>query len=274
MNPARPSLKARIRAGETLTACFVFLPSPAIVEILALAGLDFIIIDLEHAPKDWESVENMLRAAKVHQLPALVRIPEIRAHWILHALEAGAQGIVLPFVESAADVRRALDAMLYGPLGRRGSCTQTRAAAYGSLRANFPEHASRQNEELVLMGLIESPEGLRQTADLLDMSPGLDLISVGRSDLAAEMGLPGRASDPRVHEATVQVLSATAARAAGGPRSAMVVYGPQEIPTWGPHGCTVWISPSESGLLLDAASAWSRSMRETARTAAAPAASR
>ena len=82
-NRSRGSLKARIRAAERLVGCFVFMQAPSIVEILALAGFDFVVIDLEHAPKDWESVENLIRAADVHGLPALVRVPEIAPHWIL-----------------------------------------------------------------------------------------------------------------------------------------------------------------------------------------------
>jgi hypothetical protein len=69
-------LKTRISQGEKLVGTFVFLPSPALVEIIAKAGFDFIIVDMEHAPKDWSTVEHMIRAANIHDLPVLMRVCE------------------------------------------------------------------------------------------------------------------------------------------------------------------------------------------------------
>lgn len=249
-------LKQRIRSGESLSGCFAFLPSPAAVEILALAGFDFVIIDLEHAPKNWEVVEQMIRAAQLHKLPALVRVPEISLPWMLGALEMGAEGLVLPMLNGVAQVREALDAMLYPPQGRRGTCTQTRAAAYGAMRGGFARHAATQNERLVLMGLVETREGLGAMADLLALDPGLDLVSVGRSDLASSIGHPGQADHPEVMRATHAVLQQVNQHPVSSCRSAMVVYTPADAATWRPDGCRVFIAPSESGLLLDAGAAW------------------
>lgn len=257
LNRARGSLKARIRAQERLVGCFVFMQAPAIVEILALAGFDFVVIDLEHAPKDWETVENLIRAADVHGLPALVRVPEIAPHWILHALECGAAGIVLPFVQHAEEVQRAARAMFYAPLGERGTCTQTRAAGFGARRADFMRHAALQNEELVLIGLVESPQGVQNAAALLAVEPGLDAISVGRSDLASAMGRPGQAGDAQVMAATRTVLKAARAHPDGPKASAMVIYGAAEVGGWADEGCSIFIAPSESTLLHEAAQRWS-----------------
>lgn len=260
-NRSRGSLKARIRAAERLVGCFVFMQAPSIVEILALAGFDFVVIDLEHAPKDWESVENLIRAADVHGLPALVRVPEIAPHWILHALECGAGGIVLPFVQHPEDVQRAARAMFYAPLGERGTCTQTRAAGFGARRGDFMRHAALQNDELVLIGLVESPLGVANAASILTVEPGLDAISVGRSDLASAMGRPGQAGDAHVMAATRTVLQAAQAHPPGYKASAMVIYGASEVSGWAQEGCSIFIAPSESTLLHDAASRWSTDVR-------------
>jgi len=256
------SLKSRIREGSRLVGCFVFTSSPSIVEILALAGFDFVVIDLEHAPKDWDSVENLIRAADVHGLPALVRVPEIAPHWILHALECGAAGIVLPFVEHAQDVQRAVQAMYYAPMGARGTCTQTRAAGFGSRRGDFLRHAARQNDELVLMGLVESPQGVANAASILAVQPGLDAISVGRSELASAMGRPGQAADEAVMQATRNVLQAARVAGPHPRRAAMVIYSAAEVGTWDEQGCSIYLAPSESMLLHEAAARWSSQVRE------------
>jgi 2-keto-3-deoxy-L-rhamnonate aldolase RhmA len=89
--PDQPLLFAqRLRAGQRLLGSFVFLPSPGAVEILGHAGLDFVIIDQEHSPKSWEMVENMVRAAEVCGMAALIRVARIEEKEILHALEVGA----------------------------------------------------------------------------------------------------------------------------------------------------------------------------------------
>ena len=260
-NRSRGTLKARIRARERLVGCFVFMQAPSIVEILALAGFDFVVIDLEHAPKDWESVENLIRAADVHGLPALVRVPEIAPHWILHALECGAAGIVLPFVQHPEEVERAVKAMFYAPKGERGTCTQTRAAGFGARRGEFMGHAAKQNDELVLIGLVESPQGVAHAQAILAVEPGLDAISVGRSDLASAMGRPGQAADAEVMAATRAVLQTARNHPQGPKPSAMVIYGATEVGAWADEGCSIYIAPSESMLLLDAAARWSSEVR-------------
>lgn len=254
-------LRARIHAGERLSGCFAFMPCAQAVEVLALAGFDFVIIDLEHAPKSWDAVEQMIRAAQLHRLPALVRIPEISGHWILGALELGAAGIVLPMLETLDQLQLAVDALRYPPLGRRGTCTQTRAALHGQMRATFAEHAQRQNDELVLVALIETQAGLEAAQNLMAQDNGLDLISVGRSDLAASLGHPGQASHPDVMAATHQLLRSASRRSGGACRSAMVIYEAAEAPTWLPDGCTVFIAPSESGLLMQAGAHWAEAAR-------------
>src|SRR5688500_12000261 len=119
-------LKERIARGDTVLGSFVFFSSPEMVEIMALGGMDYIIIDTEHSPKDWNTLEHMIRAANLHDLPALIRVSENSEKLILQCLEIGADGLVIPFVQSGEDVRRAAGAMNYPPRGNRGTCTLTR----------------------------------------------------------------------------------------------------------------------------------------------------
>lgn len=241
------SFHQRVRAAERLLGSFAFLPSPGAVEILGRAGLDFVIIDQEHSRKSWETVENMVRAADAAGMATLVRVAWNDEKEILHALETGAAGIVLPFVESAQDVRRAAAALRYAPEGTRGTCTQTRAAGYGGRRGSFVEFARETNRSLLLVGQIESRKGLENIQEIVAQPDGLDVVLIGRSDLASELGKPGQTNDPEVEAASRRIADAT--RAAG-KVAGIAHYEANECATWAERGCTFFALASESGFLM------------------------
>lgn len=254
-----PSLREGLEAGQPLLGCFAFLSSATVVEILGRAGLDFVIIDQEHSPKSWETVENMVRAAELCGMAALVRVARNDEKEILHALEVGAAGIVVPFVESASDVRLAASALRYPPAGTRGTCTQTRAAGFGAQRARFAEFAQQRNRELLLVGLIENRRGLENIDDIVGAEHGLDVVLIGRSDLATDMGRAGQAGDPLVKAATERIC---AAALAAGTRFGVATYSAEECEAWRARGCTFFAFPSESGLLFDAVASLRREVRQ------------
>jgi 2-keto-3-deoxy-L-rhamnonate aldolase RhmA len=241
------SFAGRVRTGQSLIGSFVFLPSPALVEILGRAGLDFVIIDQEHSRKGWDVVENLVRAADASGMQALVRVAWNEDKEILHALETGAAGIVLPFVESAKDVQRAAAALRYAPEGTRGTCTQTRAAGYGAHKQGFVDHARDCNRSLLLVGQIESLKGAENIDEILAVEPGLDVVFLGRSDLASDLGKPGQTGDPEVDAVTQRVVDA--ARGAG-KVAGIAHYEAAECATWGRRGCSFFALASESGFLM------------------------
>lgn len=238
---------ARVRAAERLSGSFAFLPSPGTVEILGRAGLDFVIIDQEHSRKSWDVVENMVRAADASGMAALVRVAWNEEKEILHALETGAAGIVLPFVESADDVRRAAAALRYAPEGTRGTCTQTRAAGYGARRSGFVEFAAECNRTLLLVAQIESRKGLEHIEEIVAVPDGVDVVFVGRSDLASDLGKPGQTGDAQVESASQRIVDA--ARAAG-KVAGIAHYEADECAAWTRRGCSFFALASESGFLM------------------------
>lgn len=260
--PKTSPLRARVQAGERLFGSFVFLSSATVVEILGRAGLDFVILDQEHSPKSWETLENMVRAAELTGTSPLVRVARVDDKEILHALELGAQGIVLPFVESGADVQRAASAMRYPPAGVRGTCTQTRVAGFGALRARFAEIAQQSNENLLLVGLIESRAGVDNIAEILSVDPGLDVVIVGRSDLATDLGRPGQANDAIVENATRQVIDAVRASPHAKRQSGLAVYSAADCERWSTLGCRFFVYPSDANLLFDAAATLSKDVAD------------
>lgn len=227
MKPQTP-LKQRMLAGETLLGTFAFLPSPAVVEILGGAGLDFVIIDTEHSPKSPEVIESMVRAAQYTGMSALVRVADQRDSSILQALEMGAEGVVVPFVRTAAEGAEATWAAKYPPEGRRGTCTATRAAKYGALRGSFAEHAAWSNENVLVVAQLEDVVAAANVTEIAASPIGPDVLLIGRADLAASMGRPGLTHDPEVVATAEQMLDSVVAAAVPGRKAGVGVYSPDE----------------------------------------------
>lgn len=199
--------KHLMRNGRPAIGTFCFLSEPAIVDMAGLAGFDFVIIDQEHAGKDLAVVEGMVRAAEAADVTPLVRVRETDEKAILQLLEMGAQGIVVPCIDSPETARLAARSMRYPPEGIRGTCRSTRAASYGMQSHQFEEHMRRCNEELLLVGLIEDKKGVEQIDAIL--AEGFDVCFLGRADLSSSLGVPGQLDNPDVLAAVDRVLTAT-----------------------------------------------------------------
>lgn len=193
-------------SGLPAIGTFCFLADPDVVEIAGLAGFDFVIIDVEHAGKDFQTIEAMVRAAEVQAITPLVRVPDVNEKAILQVLETGVQGIVVPFVGSAETARRAARSVRYPPAGSRGTCRSTRAASYGLYLDRFDEHMRSCNEEVLLVGMIEDRDGVDQVDAIL--AEGIDVCFLGRADLSTALGRPGQLDHPDVLEASDRVLAA------------------------------------------------------------------
>ena len=253
------NFKERLKAGEPVFGTFAFMASADVVEILGYAHFDYVIIDLEHSPKDWNDVAHMIRAADLHGMAPLVRVRENSEKAILEVLELGAAGVVVPFVQTAEDVEKAARAVSYAPRGSRGTCTLTRVAQYGGLRSEFIPHTQRQNEKVVLIAQIEDQLGVENFEAIAACRPGIDAVIVGRSDLASSLKAPGQVDDPRVLEATHGVIRT--ARAHGIP-AGIGIYTPREAPKWIEAGCSLFFYSADTALLLNAAAAANQDFRQ------------
>lgn len=248
----KTTLKARLAANEPVMGSLAFLSSPDVVELLAVTGFDYVIIDLEHSATSPETVLHMVRAAQVRGMAALIRVRENSEKLILQALEVGAEGVVVPFVQSAADVTRAARAIRYAPDGVRGTCTASRASLYGTLRRNFLEHARKTNEEIVLVALIEDMNGVNAIQEILNCDPGVDVVLVGRSDLSASAGRMGQPNHPDVIDAANRIIQA-ANKHSRPVRAGIVLGASEDTAKWMDAGCRFVTYGTDSDLLLNAA---------------------
>jgi 4-hydroxy-2-oxoheptanedioate aldolase len=182
-----------------------------VAEIAGLAGFDFCWIDTEHAPTDFRCITEMVRAAELTGMTPMVRVSENNDKLILRALETGAQGIVVPYLQNREQAERAAAAVRYPPRGTRGTCPVARAAGYGVARDQFAEQVALANDEILLVGLIEDEQGVENIDSIL--AAGVEVVQLGKSDLSAAFGVPGQADHPKVLEAVDHVIRAVRGRA-------------------------------------------------------------
>ena len=212
MLPLDTRLPAMLKSGKRLRGIFNGIASPAIVEMCAYAGFDFMVIDNEHGSASIETTENMLRAARASNLPALVRCLE---HDIARTLDIGAGGLQIPMVNTAAHAAALVQRVKYplatgalGLSGQRGSAFSSRAAGYGAFGG--PAHTQRSNDGIALVVMIETPEGVANAASIAAVD-GVDGVFIGPNDLAHSMGCENRWNEPVVQAAIERTLKAVAA---------------------------------------------------------------
>lgn len=180
--PLDGRLPDMLRSARPLRGLFNGLPSPAVVEMCAYAGFDFIILDNEHGSADLGMTEHMLRAARATGIVPIVRCFE---HDLPRVLDMGASAVQVPMVESVEQARRLADMIHYPPLGRRGSAFSTRAAGYGAFGG--AGHTQRSNDGIAFIAMIETPEAVAQAAQIAAVE-GVDAVFIGPNDLAHAMG--------------------------------------------------------------------------------------
>jgi 2-keto-3-deoxy-L-rhamnonate aldolase RhmA len=179
-------LLAMIDANAVPLGMQCFTADHALIEVLGLTGFDFVMLDSEHCATNPRGIEDAVRTAQLAGLVPIVRIPEISDETaIRRSLEAGAEGLIVPMVKSAADVRRVLDAALFPPLGTRGICPAVRAAGY-SFRT-FGEYAEWNNSNVLVIPLIEHPDGVDHIDEICAVEQ-VRIVTFGAGDLAYAMG--------------------------------------------------------------------------------------
>ncbi len=196
--------KAKLKRGETVFGCFVRYPDPSLVEMLAPLGWDFVVLESEHGRLDPRACENMVRAAELNGITPIVRVTTNSPSIILRFLDTGAQGIIVPQVNSAAEAKRAVAAIKFHPQGNRG-LSGSRAADYAQGRP-FGEYVRQANEEILVVLYVETAEAVRQLPKILAVE-GVDVVNVGRTDLSHSLGAPGQPEHPKMRQCLQEILA-------------------------------------------------------------------
>lgn len=187
------SLKEKMFSGKTVLGTWCEIPSPEFINVLAKAGLDFVIIDMEHGAMDFEKAGKMVMAAEAEGCSSIIRVPMNNESMILRALEVACEGVIVPHIESAAERKRVVNAIKFPPVGNRSLNPYTRAGGYRSR----PGFTQEENGKTVAAILVEGIGGIKNIKQIVD-DPYLDIVYMGSYDISAALGCPGETKNPKV----------------------------------------------------------------------------
>ena len=199
-----PTLRRRIQSGETLFGAWDSLGSPSSAELLGRSGLDWVVVDLEHGAATEAELLAHLTAIELTGTAALVRPQSGERLRMGRALDLGAEGLVVPRLDTIEQVVEAVTFLRYPPTGQRGVALMTRGAGLGTV-----SHAgvAALNDDIVGIFQIESPFAL-EASEAFAATDGVDVLFVGPADLSHSLGIPGEFSNPRYQEALRHVVAA------------------------------------------------------------------
>lgn len=188
-------IKSELKAGRTVFGTWSNLSSPSALNVIGQAGLDFVIIDMEHGPTSFETAEMQLYATEASGCTPIIRLGEGSDPTILHALDIGAQSVLVSQVATPEEAQRIVRASKYFPDGNRGLSPYTRNHGYSD--TNLAEKLRRANEEMFVGVLVESEVGVANL-EKIAQTPALDMIYLGIFDVSMAVGVPGEVCHPKV----------------------------------------------------------------------------
>lgn len=247
------NLKERLARGERLLGGGIYSGSPEIVEH-ACRGLDWLWLDAQHSHADWQALIHVVRAAHGIGVPVLVRTWTHDGGTIERLLDTGAEGLIAPMVDTAAQARALVERCYYPPMGRR---------SYGAVRpGRLEETAAGWNRRVVTVLQIETPQGVEKAEEIARV-PGVDALHVGAFDLALQLGR--RVSMEGMLEVVKDELAAVAAACRrAGKAAAVIAFTPEALRSCIAQGYTLLCA----GMDVDRLAEDYRRMREAFRALA------
>ncbi len=194
----------RLKKGKRLYGTAILSPSPLWPSVVKKTGVDFVFIDTEHIPVDRTTLAGMCQVYKANGLPPLVRISTPDPQEVYKVLDAGASGILAPYIESAGQVRQLVGAVKFRPL--KGQRLKEALQNQDSLEAELKEYLGDYNKGSFLIINIESVPALEKLEELFAV-PGLDGAIIGPHDLSISLGLPEQYDNPRFEDAVRKIIS-------------------------------------------------------------------
>lgn len=202
---SKPSLRQRMRDGDTLIGSWINSASPIVAELMAGCGFDFLCVDIEHSAVDLPQAQQLFQAIRSGrpECEAIVRLHGVDYAFVKRYLDAGARGLVAPLVRTSKEARLLVQAAKYPPVGLRG-VGFCRANSYG---LRITEECARANDEIFLAVQIEHIDAVSNIDAILGV-PGIDAAFIGPYDLTASMGITAQFEHPDYLAAREAILSA------------------------------------------------------------------
>jgi 4-hydroxy-2-oxoheptanedioate aldolase len=207
MELPRNAFKQALRAGKAQIGLWSSLSSNYSVEVIAGAGFDWLLLDMEHSPNELESLLAQLQAAAPYPAHPVVRVPWNDMVTIKRVLDVGAQSLLIPYVSNADEARAAVSFTRYPPQGQRGVAGTTRATRFGRIA----DYARRAHEELCVLVQVETEAAL-ESIEAICAVEGVDGVFIGPADLHASLGHVGEIANagvkPRIDDAVRRIRKA------------------------------------------------------------------
>ncbi|HYC48721.1 MAG TPA: aldolase/citrate lyase family protein [Burkholderiales bacterium] len=198
--------KRRLTEGKVAVGMGLRLARTAdIATIVKTCGFDWVFIDMEHSSMDLDTAAQIATACLPVGLTSIVRVPGKEHHHASRILDAGAQGICVPHVDTAEEAQRAVAHCKYPPVAHRSAMGTLPQFAYRSVPVG--EATAAANQETLVMVMLESPTAI-ENAESIAAVPGIDILLIGTNDLCMELGIPGQFEHPKVEDAYRKVIAA------------------------------------------------------------------
>jgi 4-hydroxy-2-oxoheptanedioate aldolase len=243
LNPVKQSLAQ----GRATLGYLISMPSVQLVQALARTGVDWLMIDTEHAPVGIESVAAMVAATGGTPVTPLVRVGGPRPELVKPVLDCGALGVVFPQISTRAEAEATVRAVRYAPAGQRGY-----GPTYAALRWGLPnlDYLKAANDAVLNVVLIESLAGVDALDDILAVD-GLDVVAVARGDLSQNLGVAGQLEHPRLREVVDKAEAKILAH--GGVALGGIAFSPEEARAMIARGHRFLVLGSDAALIAGAA---------------------
>jgi 2-dehydro-3-deoxyglucarate aldolase/4-hydroxy-2-oxoheptanedioate aldolase len=223
--PPRAGLRRRVLAGDATVGLWLGLGSIVASEIVARAGYDWVVADLEHGMAGETELLGQLVAIQATATAALVRVVSAERMRVARVLDLGADGVVIPRLETVAEMRETLGWMRFPPAGTRGVAAGTRGPGYGTI-----PHAQLQTINERITGVFQVESGVAvEAADDLAAIDGVDVLFIGPADLSHDLGIPGEFANPRFTDALDRVAAAAAGH---GKAAGILLQDASEVPAY------------------------------------------
>ena len=197
--------KLKLQAGQPAYGVLSTSSDPQIAELFGLAGFDYYMLDAEHGLMDAAQVVDVIRVCELVHMTPMVRIGSKDPKIVLQYLDAGMMGIMMPGLETVAEIRMLIDAVKYPPMGKRGMGI-TRASGYVVVGNEAVDYINFSNEQTMVIPQFEDAALLDHFEEMLSQ-PGVDAVVIGPRDLSLNMGFPDGPNHPEVQEMIDRVVA-------------------------------------------------------------------
>ena len=197
--------RQKLRSGQPAYGVLSTSADPQIAELFGLAGFDYYMLDAEHGLMDAAQVVDVIRACERVNMTPMVRIGSKDPKIVLQYLDAGMMGVMMPGLETVAEIRMLIDAVKYPPLGKRGMGL-TRASGYIAVGKEAADYINFSNEQTLVVTQFEDAALLERFEEMISQ-PGVDVVVIGPRDLSLNMGFPAGPNHPEVQEMIDRVVA-------------------------------------------------------------------